>query len=110
MATDTRRGVSLTPKPRPDRVRLAEAIAATEQQVAATLAARARTRPQDADRLMALSRKAAEAAARERRDAEAYLRQSWNLMSDTERIARQLEMIAHSTVGTRAACMAAGQS
>jgi hypothetical protein len=57
MATDTQRVLSQAATLRADRVRLAEAIAATEQQVAATLAARAITRPHDADRLLALSRK-----------------------------------------------------
>ncbi len=100
MATDTQRGLSPAAKLRTDRVRLAEAIAATEQEVAATLAARARTRPQDADRLMALSRKAAEAAACERQDAQDYMRRSWNLMSDTQRIVRQSDIVTAQAVQT----------
>lgn len=100
MVSDTQRGSTPAARLQADMAQLAEAIAATEQQVATTLAARARTRPHDADRLMALSRKAAGAAARERQDAQDYLRRSWNLMTDTQRLVQRSDAMTAQTIRT----------
>jgi hypothetical protein len=100
MTADTQRALSRADMLRAQRNRLAAEIAATEEKVAATLAARARTRPQDADRLMALSRKAAAVAARERQDAQDRRRRAANLISNAQCLMRQSDAVAAQTIQT----------
>ena len=100
MTADAQPAVTRADVLRAQRNRLAVAIAATEEKVAATMAARARTRPQDADRLMALSRKAAAAAARERQHAQDGHRQAASLISNAQGLMRQSDAVTAQTIQT----------